>query len=150
MPAKSTGKGRHHKAAAKPVCKKNDDSDATPARGSKKSASSKTADEADDSASKSSAKAEKGAHIYVQVAGGANKADMDKAWAGVKKKAPELMKGKTPATTPLRATHRLMVGPFKDEDEAQAFVNKMAGKGMSGFVVKTSKGQKVEKIDSAQ
>ena len=75
---------------------------------------------------------------------------MDKAWASVKKKAPELMKGKTASTTPLRATHRLMVGPFKDEDEAQGFVNKMAGKGLSGFVVKTAKSQKVEKIDAGQ
>lgn len=150
VPAKSTAKGRHHggKAASKPVCKTSDDSDAAPAKGARKGSSSKTADEADDAPAKSSAKAEKGARFYVQVAGGANKADMDKAWAGVKKKAPELMKGKTPATTPLRATHRLIVGPFKDEDEAQTFVNKMAGKGMSGFVVKTAKGQKVEKIDA--
>lgn len=141
-PAKSTAKGRHHKAA-KPVCKKKDDSDETPAKGAKKKATSKSSDEGDDSASKPVAK---GARIYVQVAGGANKADLDKAWAGVKKKAPELMKGKSATTTPLRATHRLMVGPFKDADEAQAFVNKMAGKGMSGFVVKTTKGQKIEKV----
>ena len=88
--------------------------------------------------------------IYVQVAGGANRADMDKAWAGVKAKAPDLMKGHTPATTPLHATNRLLVGPFKDEDAAQAFVNKMAGKGLSGFTFKSGKGQKVEKIDTAR
>ena len=171
---KVTSKGtRHHKGktTTKQVCKATGDDDATPAKakkgasksttddaddsstkGHKASAhgkSAKTADEGDDDSSSKAAKTEKGAHIYVQVAGGANKADMDKAWAGVKKKAPDLMKGKTPATTPLRATHRLVVGPFKDEDEAQVFVNKMAGKGMSGFVVKTNKGQKVEKIDAA-
>ena len=88
--------------------------------------------------------------VYVQVAGGANKADMDKAWDGVKKKAPDLMKGHAPSTTPLRATNRLLVGPFKSDDEAQAFVNKMAGKGLSGFVFKSSKGQKVDKVDSGQ
>jgi Flp pilus assembly protein TadD len=86
--------------------------------------------------------------IYVQVAGGANKDDMDKAWAGVKKKAPDLMIGHKPLTTPLKATNRLLVGPFKDEDEAQAFVNKMAAKGLSGFTFKSGKGQKVEKIDA--
>lgn len=171
---KVTGKGsRHHKGktTTKQVCKPTEDDDATPAKAKKgaskssaddaddgsakghkasaHSKSAKTADEGDDDNSAKATKTGKGAHVYVQVAGGANKADMDKAWASVKKKAPELMKGKTPATTPLRATHRLVVGPFKDEDEAQAFVNKMAGKGMSGFVVKTSKGQKVEKIDAA-
>lgn len=123
----------------------------------KKGAKAKSSDEADDSTSKSSkssksAKSEKGnpERVYVQVAGGANRDDMDKAWAGVKKKAPELMKGHTPSTTPLRATNRLLVGPFKDEDEAQAFVNKMAAKGLSGFTFKSSKGQKVEKIDTGK
>lgn len=90
------------------------------------------------------------ARVYVQVAGGANKDDLDKAWTGVRKQAPELMKGRTPTTTPLRFTNRLMVGPFKDEDEAQAFVNKAAGKGLSTFVVKTDKGQKVEKVDTGK
>ncbi|MBA2933423.1 SPOR domain-containing protein [Sphingomonas sp. CGMCC 1.13654] len=122
----------------------------------KKGAKSKssTSDDADDSKTKSSksAKAEKGnpERVYVQVAGGANRDDMDKAWAGVKKKAPDLMKGHNPSTTPLRATNRLLVGPFKDEDEAQAFVNKMAAKGLSGFTFKSAKGQKVEKIDTGK
>ncbi|MDH7639442.1 SPOR domain-containing protein [Sphingomonas oryzagri] len=121
----------------------------------KKGAKSKSGDDADDgksSKSAKSAKSEKGnpERIYVQVAGGANKDDMDKAWAGVKKKAPELMKGHTPSTTPLRATNRLLVGPFKTEEEAQAFVNKMAAKGLSGFTFKSSKGQKVDKVDTGQ
>ena len=122
-PAK-TAKGR--KASA-------DDADTKPAK------SSKSAKSADKPAAE---------RVYVQVAGGANKDDMDKAWSGVKKKAPDLMKGHAPLTTPLKATNRLLVGPFKDEDEAQAFVNKMAAKGLSGFTFKSSKGQKVEKIDS--
>jgi Flp pilus assembly protein TadD len=88
--------------------------------------------------------------VYVQVAGGANKDDMAKAWVNVKKKAPELMKGRTPSTTPIKATNRLLVGPFKDEAEAQAFVNKMAGKGLSGFTVKSGKGQKVETVGADQ
>ncbi|HLZ79306.1 MAG TPA: SPOR domain-containing protein [Sphingomonas sp.] len=149
---KGASKSKSKSAAADEV----DDSSAkgrkTSAHGKSAKTAAKTADEGDDDSASKSSKAtgtEKGAHYYVQVAGGARKADMDKAWAGVKKKAPELMKGKTPATTPLHATHRLMVGPFKDEDEAQAFVNKMSGKGLSGFVVKTNKGQKVEKIDAA-
>jgi len=57
------------------------------------------------------------------------------------------MKGRTAQTMPIHATNRLMVGPFKSEDEAQAFVNKLAGKGLSGFTVKTGKGQKVEMVD---
>ncbi len=172
-PVKTTSKSsRHHKGktTTKMVCKTAEE-DAAPATKAKKVASKVVADEADDTTAKgrkgsahgkatktadnevsddSPTKSSKSEHYYVQVAGGARKADMDKAWASVKKKAPELMKGKTASTTPLRATHRLMVGPFKDEDEAQGFVNKMAGKGLSGFVVKTAKSQKVEKIDAGQ
>lgn len=108
-------------------------------------------DPSDDKTDRSD-KTEKGssAKVYVQVAGGANREDMDKAWAGVKAKAPELMKGRTPSTTPLKATNRLLVGPFKDDAEAQAFVNKMAGKGVSGFTFKSSKGQKVDKVDAGK
>ena len=161
-PVSKAGGKSHAKAGAKKksstACAKlasADDDSSKPGKGAKSKAS--TADDADDGKAKSSrssrsAKAEKGnpERVYVQVAGGANKDDMDKAWAGVKKKAPELMKGHAPATTPLRATNRLLIGPFKDEDEAQAFVNKMAAKGLSGFTFKSAKGQKVEKIDTGQ
>jgi Flp pilus assembly protein TadD len=164
-PVSKAGGKSHAKAGArkKPstACTKlasaddSSDTGSKPSKGAKSKAS--TADDADEGKAKSSrssksAKAEKGnpERVYVQVAGGANKDDMDKAWAGVKKKAPELMKGHSPATTPLRATNRLLIGPFKDDDEAQAFVNKMAAKGLSGFTFKSSKGQKVEKIDTGK
>ena len=111
--------------------RKSDDSDASPSKPAKK-------DDAKASPER----------VFVQVAGGANKDDMDKAWAGLRKKAPDLMKGHTPQTAPVHATNRLLVGPFRSDDEAQAFVNKMAAKGLSGFTVKTPKGTKVEKIDS--
>ena len=125
-----------------------DDSPAKTAKGRKASADDAETRPAKSSKSAKSTDKPAAERVYVQVAGGANKDDMDKAWAGVKKKAPELMKGHAPLTTPLRATNRLLVGPFKDEDEAQAFVNKMAAKGVSGFTFKSGKGQKVEKVDS--
>jgi Flp pilus assembly protein TadD len=128
-----------------------DDDDDSPAKTTKgRKASADDADTRPTKSSRSAKSADKPAaeRVYVQVAGGANKDDMDKAWSGVKKKAPDLMKGHAPLTTPLKATNRLLVGPFKDEDEAQAFVNKMATKGLSGFTFKSSKGQKVEKVDS--
>jgi hypothetical protein len=156
--------GHKGKATTKQVCKAagddsakgkastrkgaSDDADDSGTR-SKASTNGKASADGDDAASKSKSTSTSG-RVYVQVAGGSNKADLDKAWAGVKKKAPDLMKGHTPSTTSARATNRLMVGPFKSDEEAQAFVNKMAGKGVSGFVVKTGKGQKVEKVDAGQ
>jgi hypothetical protein len=88
------------------------------------------------------------ARVYVQIAGGANRSDLGKALAGVRRQAPELMKGKAASTTALKATNRLLVGPFKDEDEAQGFVNKAAGKGVSAFVFKSAKGQKIDRLDA--
>jgi Flp pilus assembly protein TadD len=143
--------GKTRKGAHGAKASASDDGDVGTTK-SRKGAHGKTAAD-DDGASRSARKDDaKSApeRVFVQVAGGANKDDMDKAWAGLKKKAPDLMKGHTPQTAPVHATNRLLVGPFKSEDEAQAFVNKMAGKGLSGFTVKTSKGQKVEKVDTAQ
>ncbi len=50
--------------------------------------------------------------IWVQVAGGANEDDLPKAWAAAKAKAPALA-GKSGWKTPLRATNRVLTGPFK-------------------------------------
>jgi Flp pilus assembly protein TadD len=145
--SKSKTKGKASKRTATCTRLASADDDDSPARTAKGKKAS--ADDADTKSAKSSKSAKSTAErVYVQVAGGANKDDMDKAWAGVKKKAPDLMKGHAPLTTSLKATNRLLVGPFKDEDEAQAFVNKMAAKGLSGFTFKSSKGQKVEKVDS--
>ncbi len=132
------------------------DQDTPPARGrNRRDDRTRPAPRDDGSARRTSAKDKSdkpsaGPRVYVQVAGGANKADMDKAWAAVKARAPDLMKDRAPSTTPLHATNRLLVGPFKDADEAQAFVNKMAGRGLSGFTFRSGKGQKVDKVDGAR
>lgn len=132
-----------------------DDEDVKPAKGKKAkppvddedngSTRAKTSKSAKAKA-KAAAEKPEPARVYVQVAGGANRDDMDKAWATVRKKAPELMKGHPASTVPVKSTNRLVVGPFKDKAEAQAFVNKASGKGVSAFVVTSEKGQKVEKL----
>lgn len=68
---------------------------------------------------------------WVQVAVGAYKPDLGKEWTKLKQKHPALLGKRSPWTTPLNRTNRLLVGPFKTADEAQSFVNKAAG---SGFV----------------
>ena len=84
--------------------------------------------------------------IWVQVAGGAYEGDLPKAWAKVKAKAPEAFKGKTGWTTPLRATNRVLAGPFKSDDAAQDFVNQLARKGIHAFAFTSDKGQKIDKL----
>lgn len=85
------------------------------------------------------------ARVWVQVAGGANEASLSKAWKAVVAKAPAL-KGKAGWWTPLRATNRVLTGPFKTAAEAQAFVNTLGKSGVSGFVFTSEAGQKVTRL----
>ncbi len=85
------------------------------------------------------------ARVWVQVAGGANQASLSKAWQAVVTKAPAL-KGKSGWWTPLRATNRVLTGPFKTAAEAQAFVNTLGKSGVSGFVFTSEAGQKVTRL----
>ncbi|WP_343527996.1 SPOR domain-containing protein [Sphingomonas sp.] len=86
--------------------------------------------------------------IWVQVAGGANEDDLSKAWAATKAKAPAVFAGKQGYKTPLRATHRVLTGPFKTDAEARAFVNKLAKQGVSAFPVTSEAGQAVTRLDA--
>lgn len=82
---------------------------------------------------------------WVQVAGGANPDDLAKAWKKAQGANP-VLKGRQGYATPLRATNRVLTGPFKSQDEAQAFVNKLAGSGTSAFTFTSTAGQKVDKL----
>lgn len=115
------------------------------------------ADEADakrdktkaDKADKADPKAKKpekdAGRFWVQVAGGATEDDLPKAWAAARAKAPAL-KSRQGFTTPLRATNRVLTGPFKTRDEAQEFVNQLAKSGLSSFVFESAGGQKIAKL----
>lgn len=80
---------------------------------------------------------------WVQVAGGANRADLSKEWKRLTTTSPALFKGKQGWWTPLNATNRLLTGPFKSADEAQAFVNTLAKNKLSGFTFTSPQGQEV-------
>lgn len=84
--------------------------------------------------------------VWVQVAGGANVGDLPKQWTKIRAKATKAFGGKSAWTTPLRATNRLLTGPFKSEDEAQRFVNDLAKDDISGFVFVSEAGQKISKL----
>ena len=86
------------------------------------------------------------ARIWVQVAGGANEATLPKEWEKVRSRAPAAFKGKSGWTTPLRATNRVLVGPFKTNEEARVFVNALAKEGISAFTFTSEAGQKVAKL----
>lgn len=84
---------------------------------------------------------------WVQVAGGANEKTLPLTWRNLAKKAPAAFKGRTAWTTPLRATNRLLAGPFKSAGEAQGFVNLLGKSGISAFVFTSEAGQKITRLD---
>ncbi|MCE3544595.1 SPOR domain-containing protein, partial [Escherichia coli] len=64
-----------------------------------------------------------------------------------KAKAPALA-GKSGWKTPLRATNRVLTGPFKTDAEARAFVNTLTKAGIGAFTFTSDAGQVVEKLSS--
>jgi Flp pilus assembly protein TadD len=84
--------------------------------------------------------------VWVQVAGGANVDSLPRAWKAAVAKAPAAFKGRAGWWTPLRATNRVLTGPFKTATEAQAFVNTLGKSGASGFVFTSDAGQKVTRL----
>ncbi|KQT33451.1 hypothetical protein ASG29_05230 [Sphingomonas sp. Leaf412] len=83
---------------------------------------------------------------WVQVAGGANTRDLDRAWSDAQKKSAALA-GRKAFTTPLRATNRVVTGPFKTEAEARAMVNTLSRQGLSAFTFASTAGQKMTPLD---
>jgi hypothetical protein len=94
---------------------------------------------------KKKAEPKNSARVWVQVAGGANIGALPKEWAAVTSKASEL-KGKGPWTARNRGTNRLLAGPFKSEDEAQAAVARLRKVGIGAFRWASDDGEAVEKI----
>lgn len=84
--------------------------------------------------------------IWVQVAGGADKGALPREFSRIKAKAPKLLAARTAWTTPLKATNRLLVGPFKTDKEAQAFVNELKKADLTGFAFTSEAGQKIDKL----
>ncbi|WP_010162708.1 SPOR domain-containing protein [Sphingomonas sp. PAMC 26617] len=83
---------------------------------------------------------------WVQLASGANAGDLPKQWAKLKTKNAKALGARSGYVTPQRATNRVLTGPFKTDNEAQAFVNSLAKQGVSGFVFTSEAGQKVTKL----
>jgi hypothetical protein len=87
-----------------------------------------------------------GERYWVQVASGANRSDLGKAWERTKAKAPKLLGGRATYTAPWKQSNRLLVGPFKSEGEAQGFVNSLAKAGTGGIQFTSRGGMKVEPL----
>jgi Flp pilus assembly protein TadD len=88
------------------------------------------------------------ARIWVQVAGGSNRAGLTSTWKKTREAAPGLLKGASAWSTPLNRTNRLLVGPFKSNNEARDMVNKLKKAGLSVFAFTSTQGQEIEKLST--
>lgn len=84
---------------------------------------------------------------WVQVGIGQNEKLLPQTWRKLVKDNPAVFRGRSPWWTPLRATNRLLVGPFKSADEAQAFVNTLRKADVDGVAFTSEAGQKVTKLE---
>ena len=140
----SRTKEANAKDAKEAAAKDSKAKDGTGKDGKSKDAATREA-KADDKSEKA-AKVPAGERYWVQVASGANRADLGKAWERTKAKAPKLLGGRTTYTAPWKQSNRLLVGPFKSEGEAQGFVNSLAKAGTGGIQFTSRGGMKVEPL----
>jgi Flp pilus assembly protein TadD len=108
-------------------------------------AQKKKAEQAKAAAQAKVAKANPARH-YVQVAGGANRADLPRAWSQLKAKWPGQLSGRSPWTMHYRYTNRLLIGPFPSADAAQDWVSERKKEGFNTFRVSTRSGEEVERL----
>ena len=96
---------------------------------------------------KAAAKAPKSPGKYwVQLAGGAKTERMPVEYKRIKGKKPALFAKRTAYVAELKGWTRLLVGPFKSEDESQEFVNQLAKADIDGFSWTSPTGQAIEKL----
>ena len=99
---------------------------------------------------KAEAKAAAASKLWVQLAGGARVERMGVEYARIKAKKAALFARRTPWVAELKGWSRLLVGPFKDDDDAQDFINALKGAGIGAFEWTNPAGQVVKQLPAGQ
>ena len=84
--------------------------------------------------------------IYVQIATGADAADLGFDYRRMAKKAPALFANQNGWTSPWGKTRRLLVGPFADQKSAKKWEADFRKVGGDGFVWQSDKNAEVERL----
>ena len=151
--------------ASGPKAEKDDEPETAATRDAKSAEAKKTADKnkreklaaekkkrdeklaADKRAKEEAAKLGVGGTNWVQLAGGSNQDRMSTEFKRLSGKAGSLLKSRSAYVTEGKDYFRLLVGPFDDKGDAQAFVNKLAKEGVDGFSwTRTPAKIKIEKL----
>ena len=84
---------------------------------------------------------------WVQIAGGADRTSLPREFARLRALAPQQLGNRAAYTAPLRATNRLLVGPFPSTEDAQLFVNALAQRNVAAFAWTSPAGQEIERLE---
>ena len=84
--------------------------------------------------------------FWVQLAGGSQADRMPFEYRRLKARKPSFFAGRTPYIAELKGWSRLLLGPFKSEDEAQEAVNALGEADIKAFGWASPAGQAVEKL----
>jgi Flp pilus assembly protein TadD len=83
---------------------------------------------------------------WVQIARSRNESGLAGEYRRIKAKAPKLFAGKLAWMADQGGTNRLLVGPFKSDKEAQAFVNQLKDEDVDAFSWTSATGQEIKKL----
>lgn len=86
--------------------------------------------------------------IWVQLAAAQDKDAFPAEFKRLKAKAGKALASQSAWTTPLKATNRLLVGPFKTEQEARDLVNLLSKVQISSYSWVSEAGQKIDKLSA--
>lgn len=86
--------------------------------------------------------------IYVQLAGGSNAERMGREFSRIRSSRPALFRGRQPLVSEVRGWARLLIGPFKDQEAAQEFVNDLHAAKLEGFAWTAPAGTRFDKLDA--
>ncbi|MGE5722011.1 MAG: SPOR domain-containing protein [Sphingomonadales bacterium] len=92
------------------------------------------------------AKAKQPARVWVQIGHASDAASLPAILRRVKTKAPKAFAGRDAWATSKGSTNRLLVGPFKSDKEAQAFIDTLAKADVAGISWTSPAGQEVDKL----
>jgi hypothetical protein len=91
-------------------------------------------------------KAKNPARIWVQIATGRDLKALAFDMGKLRKKHPDLLKGKDAWTSPWGATRRMVIGPFGSTSVAKSFVSGWMKAGGDGYIWQSTEGLAVEKL----
>jgi Flp pilus assembly protein TadD len=135
------------KAEADEAAKAKKDKDATDAR-AKLEADRLEAEKAKklEEAAKAADLKKNPARLWVQIATGANRSGLPITWRKLRDDAPKALAKQAAWFSPIRATHRLLVGPVKSSGEARSLVNALGKEGVQATIWSSEAGQEVTRL----